>query len=123
MVGLYITDVYISHESTFPPELWADIPDLSKRTNNGPESFHAHFNGQFYSKQPSIYLFLDVILKLQTVTYIRMRNMNENAPRSRKDREKEVYLLELLRKYQTNTITRSAYIKSVAYKHLPNTVL
>ena len=36
----YLTDTYITHESLFPPHLWAEAPSNMKRTNNGPESFH-----------------------------------------------------------------------------------
>lgn len=38
----YLTDTYITHESLFPPHLWAEAPSNMKRTNNGPESFHCH---------------------------------------------------------------------------------
>jgi hypothetical protein len=47
MFADYLTNTYMTHESLFPPSLWAEVPSDSKRTTNGPESFHAHFNGQF----------------------------------------------------------------------------
>ena len=40
----YLTNYYMTDESMFPPILWSQVPSDSKRTNNGPESFHAHYN-------------------------------------------------------------------------------
>ena len=50
----YLTNCYVTEESLFPSVLWAEAPSHAKRTNNGPESFHAHFNEQFYCNHPSI---------------------------------------------------------------------
>jgi hypothetical protein len=55
---------------------------------NNPESFHCHYNGQFYSSHPFIHVFLEVILDQQATTYIKMRNMAEQAPQPRIEREK-----------------------------------
>jgi hypothetical protein len=76
----YLTNYYMTDESMFPPILWSQVPSDSKRTNNGPESFHAHHNEQFYSSHPAIYVFIDNILKFQTTTYIKMRNIDEVIP-------------------------------------------
>ena len=43
--------------------MWAGLPGDMKRTNNGTESFHAHFNEQFYSAYPTIFIFLDTLKK------------------------------------------------------------
>ena len=64
----YLTNYYMTDESMFPPILWSQVPSDSKRINNGPESFHAHYNEQFYSSHPAIYVFIDNIIKLQTTT-------------------------------------------------------
>lgn len=37
-----------------------------------PSHFIAHFNAQFYSAHPSIFVFMDVIQKLQSVTYVKI---------------------------------------------------
>jgi hypothetical protein len=67
----YVVENYISPESTFPPPMWSAQPSAEvKRTTNGAESFHAHFNEQFYSAHPCIFVFLDNLLKIQTTTYI-----------------------------------------------------
>jgi hypothetical protein len=52
--------------SKFTPTLWAQLLSLdSKRTTNAAESFHAHYNEQFYAAHPTILAFLDVITKIQ----------------------------------------------------------
>jgi hypothetical protein len=40
----YLTVNYITQESKFPPNLWAEPPSDVRRTTNGVESFHSHFN-------------------------------------------------------------------------------
>ena len=47
----------MAFDSKFSPDMWAGIPSEEKRTYDGTESFHAHFNEQFYaSHQPFSYL-------------------------------------------------------------------
>jgi N-acetylneuraminic acid mutarotase len=48
----YVLNTYIT-DTRFPPTVWAEEPSETKRTNNGAESFHAHFNEQFYIHHPS----------------------------------------------------------------------
>jgi hypothetical protein len=43
----YVLNTCIT-DTHFPPTVWAEEPSETKRTNNGAESFHAHFNEQFY---------------------------------------------------------------------------
>lgn len=113
----YLTDVYVTHESRFPPDVWSEPPSLAKRTTNGPESFHSHYNAQFYTSHPSIFVFLDVILQIQTLTYIKIRNISSIMPLSRCEQQKLNYLLELWDKFQSGEISRERYIKSVGYKY------
>jgi len=54
----YLTDKYVTQESRFPPSLWAEPPSDARRTTNGSESFHSHYNAQFYSSHPSIFLYI-----------------------------------------------------------------
>ena len=42
----YLLENYVPFDSKFTPDMWAGIPSDKKRTNNGTESFHAHFNEQ-----------------------------------------------------------------------------
>ena len=39
----YVLNTYIT-DTRFPPTVWAEEPSETKRTNNGAESFHAHFS-------------------------------------------------------------------------------
>ena len=69
-----VVENYISPDSMFPPPMWSAQPSAeAKRTTNGAESFHAHFNEQINSGPPCIFVFLDNLLKIQTTTYIKVR--------------------------------------------------
>ena len=62
----YVLNNYIEETARVPLQLWDCVPSMfGKRTNNGPESFHAHFNAQFYAAHPPLYPFVDVLLKQQ----------------------------------------------------------
>jgi hypothetical protein len=56
---------------------------MTPRTYNwyfsGSESFHSHYNEQFYSHHPNIYIFIDVIKKIQATTYVKMRSLDMPA--------------------------------------------
>ena len=64
----------------FPPSLWAQVPSDTRRTNNGLEFFHRHFNALFTSPHPTFLFFWDEIVKQQTVTYITMSDLKTIAP-------------------------------------------
>jgi hypothetical protein len=80
-----------------------------------------NFNGQFYCSHPSIYLFLDVVLKLQTISYIKIRSINEKVPLSSADKEKEQSLIDLHNQYVSGTITREKYTRTYGYKYQART--
>jgi hypothetical protein len=88
----YLTVNYITQESKFPPNLWTEPPSEVRRTTNGAESFHSHFNAQFYFCLPSIFAYLDVIMQIQTVNYIEIRHISETSVESRPEREKLEYI-------------------------------
>ena len=50
--GDYFCSAYLE-TTVFPPSLWAQIPSDVRGANNGPESFHRHFNAQFTSPHPT----------------------------------------------------------------------
>ena len=55
-----VCDRYIDEENcTYDPVLWAEAPssDDRRRTTNGCESFHSHFNALFNSTHPNIFSF------------------------------------------------------------------
>ena len=41
--------------------MWEEAPSGRRRTIKGRESFHHHFNDQFYSPHSAIFPFIDVI--------------------------------------------------------------
>lgn len=45
----YVLSTYIEDSALFPPSVWAEIPSTARRKNNGPETFHAHYNEQLYA--------------------------------------------------------------------------
>ena len=46
----YAVETYISDHVRYSPHLWASSPNMdTKRTNNGPEAFHSHFNGVLFN--------------------------------------------------------------------------
>ena len=107
----YVLDNYVSEDATFPPILWAEEPSEKRRTNNRCESFHCHYNEQFYSHHPS-----SIIMKIQVTTYIRMRTLTVHAPLSKVEREKQRILFEKFELYKDNENTRCEFIKSIGYK-------
>jgi len=65
----YFCSTYLE-TTIFQPSLFAQVPSdarRSGRTNNGPESFHRHFNAQFTSPHPTFFYFGDEIVKQQAV--------------------------------------------------------
>jgi hypothetical protein len=96
----YVLENYIMDTSSFPPCIWASIPDQNcSRTNNGPERFHGHFNAQFYARHPNIFIFLDVLKQIQTSTYIKIRSLDTPALQRRTEVDKINFSVD---KYQTH---------------------
>ena len=103
----YVLNNYIEEIARFPPQLWACVPSMfRKRTNNGPESFHAHFNAQFYAAFVYLYIFVDVLLKQQSVSYIKIRGMDIPAGIRREMKEKLEYSIDQNQMYNNGEITR-----------------
>jgi hypothetical protein len=104
----YILKNYVASNSKFPPNLWVQLPSLdSKRTTNAAESFHAHYNEQFYAAHPTILAFLDVITKIQITTYIKIRTLHQPAVVRRSEMDKLTFLMEQYAKYQNGEIHKS----------------
>lgn len=66
-----------------------------------------HFNEQFYFGQSEVYTFFDVLQKIQTTSYIKIRNMNLHAPVSKAEKEINKFVCELLHKNTDREITRN----------------
>jgi len=90
----YVLGNYIAVDSKFPPTLWAKPPDLLfPYTNNGVESYHSHMNAEFYVKHPKIYVFVDVLKKIQQTAYVSMNSMSQQARTSKYERKQRLWCL------------------------------
>ena len=120
----YVVENYISPDSTFQLPMWSAQPSAeAKRTTNGAESFHAHFNEQFYSAHPCIFVFLDNLLKIQTTTYIKVRCLEIPAVMRRSEKEKIDYLMVQFAKLQNGESDRQHFLKAIGFKFSARTDL
>ena len=120
----YVLDTYVFNVSRYPPSFWEAAPTPNcKRINNDSESFHSHYNEQFYSHHPNIYIFIDVIKKIQATTYVKMRSLDMPAAVRKQEKEKMDFVIEKYQLYVRGDITRSQYIRCVAYKYSARTDL
>ena len=99
--------------SRFPPGLCAEVPSTLKRTNNSTEAFHSLFNAQFYSAHPSLFVFMDVLQKVQATTYLKMRSTDQALTARKEDKTRTEFTISQNRKYSSREITRLEYIKSL----------
>jgi hypothetical protein len=107
-----------------PPSLWSSPPaNNAKRTNNGTESFHSHYNGQFYARHPNISFFLDVIRNIQSTTYVKLRSLDTQALVRRSEADKVKFSTDQFEKYITGTVSRASYACSMGYKFAARTDL
>lgn len=47
-------------------------------TTNGPESFHSHYNSQFYTPHPNIFQVIDVLKDFQVQTMLKISSISNN---------------------------------------------
>ena len=85
-----VVENYMDAGCDFPSNLWAESPDLNPTTTNGCESYHAHLNADFYSAQPNNYLFVEMLLRQQTSTYISLASLSVTASSQEQQREVRV---------------------------------
>ena len=89
----YLLETYVDENSKYPPTMWASKPcSTAKRTIHGRESFHSHFNDQFYSAHPCIYVFIDVLKQIQTTTFIKIRGLDNPASQAHREGKTCVFL-------------------------------
>lgn len=70
-----------------------------------------------------MFLFIDVIKKIQATTYVKMRTLGMPAAVHKPEKEKMDFVLDRYNKYRNGEISRSDYIRCVAYKYLARTDL
>ena len=78
----YLSKNYIHENSKFPQKIWANSGNFLYQTTNACESFHAHFNSSFYKSHPNIFSFVDVLIKLQSEVYIKIRSAKQCGKRT-----------------------------------------
>ena len=76
----FCEDVHNACPAEIPSRNVGLSPIKQQRSNNAAESFHAHFNAQFYTAHPTFFIFLELLVKLQATTYVKMRGTNIVAP-------------------------------------------
>ena len=113
----YVPAGYITESSTFPPTVWAAVPDLtSKQTNNGPESFDSKLNVHLYASHPNISFFVDVIKKMQATTCINIRAIDSIFAPRRCEMEKLLFAVaqfECYSKGESDLLNRRALLRQV----------
>ena len=109
----YMLENYVSSDARYPLS-FGQI--FHEKEVNGPEAFHSHFNGQFYSTHPSIFTFIDVITKIQTTTYVKMRCLNVDTALQKPEKERISFLLRQFEMYSVGELNRYQYIKSIGFK-------
>ena len=88
-------------------------------TNKGKKSliydgFIYRIDAQFYSAHPSIFVFMDVLQKVQATTYLKMRSTDQAVTARKEDK----ITISQSRKYSSGEITRLEYIKSLGYRFI-----
>lgn len=86
------------------------------RTTNG-DSDHLKLNSNFSNGRSNINRFVDVILKIQSKKYV--KRTSNGTWKSKKNREKEVFMREMMNKFSSNLIIRYHFLRTVCFKILP----
>ena len=92
-------------------------------TNKGKKSliydgFIYRIDAQFYSAHPSIFVFMDVLQKVQATTYLMMRSTDQAVTARKEDKTRTEFTISQYRKYSSGEITRLEYIKSLGYRFI-----
>ena len=89
-------------------------------TNKGKKSliydgFIFRIDAQFYSAHPSIFVFIDVLQKVQATTYLKMRSTDQAVTARKEDKTRTEFTISQYRKYSSGESTRLEYIESLGY--------
>uniref|UniRef100_A0A2S2NE88 MULE transposase domain-containing protein n=1 Tax=Schizaphis graminum TaxID=13262 RepID=A0A2S2NE88_SCHGA len=111
----YLLKNYIETDAQFPPTLWADKPSEEARTTNGPESFHMHYNSQFYTSHPSTFQVINILLGIQTETYLKINSIKRNEKNKlRKEQENNIkFIMDTWEKFKNNKISMNDYLQAM----------
>ena len=117
----YVYNNYISSDCQFPPNVWACSSDGSVRTTNGAESFHSHLNEQFISPHPNIFVFVEILLRVQAGTYVVINSISKTRLEigTKINWESSITIQSLYTNSRSGTLSRKDYIKSCSYRFAP----
>ena len=74
----------------------SDVSGAIPHTNNGAEAYHSHLNAEFYVKHPNIYMFVDVLKKVQQTAYVAMNSLSQPARISEDERDRRQFAVTAL---------------------------
>ena len=111
----YLLTFYISKNATFPPYMWASLTvDFFKETTNACESFLSHLGQEFYHSHPSIFSFVNVLIRIQISSHIKMRSSSQARIRNNTTLQKYKTIKEEFLKYQNDSTYRATFVKTVS---------
>lgn len=112
----YLVTNYISEDAKFPPTVWASQSASTELTTNACESFHSHFNAQFYASHPSIFSFIDTLKQCQTTTYLKIQSLAKPKKIQNKAvRQRHETITAKIEAYKSGSITRLNFVKCISY--------
>ena len=118
----YLVDNYISEEAHFPPEMWASNSAALNLTTNACESFHSRLNNSFYQSHPSLFVFVDTLLTIQTEIYVKINSIGEPYKyQNAYSKQRQMYLNKHISNFQNGTITTLQFVK-LASHYYSNTI-
>ena len=100
----YVLNTYVDKRAKFHSRIWADPNLYSKRTTNGCEHFHRQ---------------LEKLKTIQTNNYLKIRASMKEIPLEKPQKQQIVNMREIQNNFITVIITRTNYIRKMAYKNLP----
>lgn len=111
----YLVENYISEEARFPPNIWAEASASIHRTTNACESFHSHLNSSFYNAHPSLFVFVEVLLRIQEETYIKCRSVDNTKIVRNATRKKHDFLKKTIDNFKNKKISTFTFVKTVSW--------
>lgn len=113
----YLVENYIEESSRFPPEMWASF-ERSNVTNNPCESFHSHFQKNFYHSHPDINSFARILVDTQTFVYVKINSVNEPPrPLCSKYKKSQQKLQDAKQQYLLGTLPRKDFVVAASKRY------
>jgi hypothetical protein len=70
---------------------------------------------------PTIFIFLDVLLKIQTPSYIKIRTLHIQAATRKNEKERLDFAIETYEKFVAGELSKIEFVKTVGYKYSART--